>query len=265
MLIELQRRRKFIIFGTLFGAWLGGMYAFWSQAVNWIALPGISLTAPGNNLSAYILQYALIGAVMGFITSLPHASAAGVALGGFLGAFAVTGLAVWNVWDQEDGVRTMILLIYTFLPLVVLFMPVAYLVRRGTDAQEARLGEPELWARRIIIPGLLTLFIVLLGSLSLHSSDERNAFYFMQKMIDDSRQVQSAEALPKSLLSVKDYFANAQQPFSLAWSDKVETFFGPRPATGEMSQFLIIATFKNGFRFACVFSRTTTVPNCTNY
>ena len=134
MLFELRRRRFFIIFGTLFGAWLGGIYAFWSQAINWIALPGISLTPPGNDLGGYIFQYVLIGAVMGFITALPHASAAGVTLGGFLGAVAVTGLAVWNAWDQEDGVRTMILLIYTFLPLVVLFMPVAYLIRRGTDA-----------------------------------------------------------------------------------------------------------------------------------
>lgn len=262
---DLVKRRSYIIFGTLFGAWLGGAYSLWSQAVNWLALPGIPLTPPGNNLSWYIFQYMLVGALLGFVTALPHASAAGITLGGFLGALGITILAVRNVWDQEDSVRTMILLIYTFLPLVVLFLPVAFLVRRGTDAQETVAGAPELWARRFIIPALLTLIIVFFGSLSLHSSDARNAFRFMQTMIDHSRQAQTVEELPKSLMEVKDYLPNAQQPYSLAWTDKVETFFGPRPATGELSQFLIIATFENGFRFACVFSSSTTVPNCTNY
>jgi hypothetical protein len=51
----------------------------------------------------------------------------------------------------------------------------------------------------------------------------------------------------------------------LEYTDQVETFMGPRPVTGEMSQFLIIAEFENGFRFACVFARTTISPNCTNY
>ncbi len=262
---DLSKRRKFIIFGTIFGAWLGGVYSLWSQAVNWIALPGIPLTPPDNNLAGYVFQYMLIGAVLGFVTALPHATAAGITLGGFLGALGMTAMAVRNVWDQEDAVRTMIILIYTFLPLVVLSMPVAFLVRRGTDAQEIVEGQPELWARRIIIPALLTLLIVFIGSLSLYSSDARSAVRFMQAMIDNSSQAQTVEELPKSLLDVRDYLSNAQQPYSLAWSDKVETFFGPRPATGEMSQFLIIATFENGFRFACVFGSSTTVPNCTNY
>ena len=265
MFKDLQHRRYFIIFGTLFGAWLGGIYAFWSQAVNWVALPGIPLTPPGNGLPQYIVQYILVGALMGLITSLPHASAAGITLGGFLGALAVSGLAIRNEWGKEDFLRSFILLLYTFFPLVVLFLPIAFMVRRGTDAQEVERGQPELWARRVIIPMMLTLVIVVIGSFSLHDGDVRGAIRYMDTLIKESRQAPDAEGLARPLLDVKDYYPNANQPYSLAWSDKVETFFGPRPATGEMSQFLIIATFENGFRFACVFSRTTNVPNCTNY
>lgn len=265
MIEGFKRRRFFIIFGVVFGAWLGGMYAFWSQAVNWIALPGIPLTPLGNNLNQYLFQHILIGALLGFVTSLPAASAAGISLGGLLGAVAVTGLAVRNEWGSETLLRTVILLLYTFLPLVVLFMPIAFLVRRGTDAQEVDPDRPYLWARRYVIPLLLTFLILLIASFSLYTDDARNAFRYMRTMLENSQPAQTIEALPRSLQLVQGYLENAKGPYSLGWSDKVETFMGPVPATGGLSQFLIIATYENGFQFACVFSRTTTVPNCTNY
>jgi hypothetical protein len=178
---------------------------------------------------------------------------------------AVTGIAVRNEWGSDTFFRTFILLVYTFMPLVVLFMPIAYLVRRGTDSQEVDPDRPYLWARRIVIPLMLTFLIFLLASFSLYSADVRDAFRYTRTMVADSLAVQTAETLPVPLREVQGYRENASESYSLGWSDRVETFFGPRPATGEMSQFLIITTFENDFRFACVFSRTTSVPSCTNY
>lgn len=265
MIDEVKRRGFFIVFGMAFGAWLGGIYAFWSQAVNWLALPGIPLTPPGNNLGQYIIQYVLAGAAFGLVTALPASTGAGIFFGGLMGALAITGLTVLYQWGSYTLPSTIILLFYTFLPLVVLFLPTAYLVRRGTDAQEPDPDRPYLWARRILIPGVLTLVVILFASFSLYPSDVRSAMRFTNRMIQDNLAVQSAGDLPVSLQRVQGFVANASPSYTLDWSDDVESFQGPIPATGGLSQFLIITTFDNGFQFACVFSRTTTVPNCANH
>ncbi len=265
LLQSMYKRRFYILFGALFGAWLGGVYAFASQAVNWIVLPGIPLASPDGSFSQYLLQYLLMGAVLGLVSSLPASSWMGIVMGGFLGALFSTFIAISQQWGRQDFIRNMIPLLYTFLPLVVLLLPLAYIIRRGVDAQVIDSDRPYLWGRRILIPALLTLIAIFVGSLSLYDTDVRNAFRYSQSMLQTGLQASSADALPHPLQDVKGFRENAHGAYAFSWSDDTEAFFGPRPATGELSQFLIITRFKNGFQFACIFSRTVAVPFCTNY
>ena len=263
MISRLKSRRFQIVFGTLFGAWLGCVYAFCTQAINWIFLPGIPLAEPEGGLNLYIVTYLLLGAVLGLASSIPSATMSGVVVGGLLGSFLSAWVAVMAQWGDVIVIRTIILLIYTFLPLAVLLMPLAFLIRRGVDAQTIDPDKPYLWGRRILWPVVLTLAAVGMAGFSLYSAEVRHAFRYTHEMVQMGLQASSSDELPRSLREVQGFRESAISAYELYWSDNADEFFGPRPASGEMSQFLIFTRFMNGYRIACVFSATTSVPNCT--
>ncbi len=88
--MHFTHRRAEIIFGALFGAWVGVIYAFVSQAINWLFLPGIPLAAPSGGLFSYLLEYLGIGALLGVICALPENRWGGVALGSLSAALLLT-------------------------------------------------------------------------------------------------------------------------------------------------------------------------------
>lgn len=264
MLSFLKPRQYYILFGGIFGALMGGLYALCSLAVNWIALSGVPLAPPQQGVQGYVIQYVLLGAVLGLVSSVPASTMAGVAIGGLIGSLISTAGAVWSQWGDISVIRTIIVLLYTFLPLAVLFMPLAFLIRRGVDAQVVDPARPYLWARRYLVPLMLVLVVVILGTMSLYPADIRKAFKETNALVQQSLRATSHEELPASFKQIANFRDNVIPEYEMYWSENAEEFFGPRPASGEMSQFLIFTQFKNGYRIACVFSATTTIPNCTN-
>jgi hypothetical protein len=262
----LTHRRNELVFGALYGAWLGAIYALVSQAINCLFLPGIPLTFPSGSLINSVLVYLTIGALLGLICTLPENRFAGMALGGLSAALLLSYRSITTAWGLEDFGRTVLLVLLTFMPLVVLMIPLALFIRLGVDAQRVDPDRPYLWPRRFLIPILLTLVVVGVGSLSLYSPQVREAFRYTDQMIQDGQVASSSQKeLPEPLRDVNGFRSNARGKYTLMWSDRVETFFGPRPAGAELSQFLIITRFENGFTFACVFSENRSVPNCTKY
>jgi hypothetical protein len=259
-------RRAEWIFGAFFGAWLGGIYALVSQAINWLLLPGIPLASPSGSFASYLFEYMMMGALLGVISTLPENRLAGVALGGLVAALLLALRTLSIGWEVDSFGSTLVTTLLTFLPLVVLMMPLALFIRLGVDAQRIDPDRPHLWARRYLTPTLLTLVVVLVGSLSLYSRPVRDAFRYTDQMVQQGLiAAASQKDLPEPLRDVNGFRSRARGGYSLAWSDRVETFFGPRPAGGESSQFLIITRFENDFVFACVFSDNRPVPNCTKY
>lgn len=257
-------RRQEYLFGALFGAWLGIVYAYSSQVINQIFLPGIPLAGPEESLARYLILYLLLGALFGIVTALPENRLAAVALGGLTASLLISAATLAEGWGFEFFGSTIITVLLMFLPLTVLFFPLAWMIRIGTDSQRVDPDRPHLWARRYIVPALLTLVAVSMGSLSLYAPEYRDAFRYVDQMVKAGITA-PANDLPDPLTDVAGFKANAQGTYTLAWSDRLETFFGPRPAGSELSQFLIITRFENGFAFACVFSSNRNVPNCTNY
>jgi hypothetical protein len=263
--MPLSKRRSELLLGALFGAWLGGAYVFISQAVNRLFLPGIPLSTPSGSFLGYLFQYLLVGALLGIICMLPDGRLPGVALGGLCAALLLAYLTLSKAWGADSFGGTVILVFYTFLPLVVLMMPLAFLIRLGVDAQQPDPSRPYLWARRYLVPLLLTLVVGLVASFSLYGPEVRKAFHYTDQMIQQGMAASGEKDLPVPLSDVAGFSSKANGPYSLAWSDRLDTYFGPVPAGAELSQFLIIARFENGFAFACVFSENRSTPSCTNY
>ncbi|MEJ5313919.1 MAG: hypothetical protein WHS45_06010 [Anaerolinea sp.] len=264
----MRTRLHRIVTGVVIGALMGGLYAWFGQAINGLLLPGVPLKpGGGDSLLEYILRYTLSGALLGGVASFPESKWLGTVLGGFSGALGLTLLGTLSLQGGEE--RTLglfIMLFYLFLPLVVLYLPFAYLVRLGVSSQIPDQDHPELWARRYLVPLGLLLLVFVISLFSIYGRSERKAFQIVNQLIQQSRASSSEQALPASFQSVQGYWENAQGEYTLWLSDRVDLFMGPQPANSPLSQFLIVAKFENGFQFACIFQgEQTIVPYCTNY
>ncbi len=264
----MNQRRQDLINGVLFGAWLGVVYSFGTMVMNWIFLPGISIKPQqGDTLFGYFLLYAFVGGILGFISALPESPWLGVALGGVCSSFLISISALFTSdFSPETVFRLVFGFLYTFLPMAVLLMPIAWLIRTGVNAQHPDPDHPELWARRYLIPGVLSIVVIGIGLLASYDSNQREGIRIVQQLITESAGISSVEQLPKPLQSVKGYIEGRQESYQFDISDDLENFMGPQPVGGQLGQFLVVVEFPNGLRFACIFQAGVTVtPYCTNF
>lgn len=264
----METRTKDLLLGVIFGGWIGLVYSYCTMAFNWMLMPGIPLKPPqGGAVFDYILTYILAGAAMGLVCTIPKSFWLGVALGGVASALFLTTSALFRSATVTDLFLTaMFGFMYTFLPTAVLMMPASWLIRLGVNAQHIPADQPELWARKVFIPVLVTLVIVGLGAFSIYNRDQRDGFHLVNRLILENRLKSSSDELPASLRTVQGFLDGAQGPYALSISDDLENFMGPQPVAGELSQFLVVADFESGLRFACIFQgNVTSVPYCTNF
>jgi uncharacterized membrane protein (DUF106 family) len=257
--------KKKILVGGLFGAWVGGVYALVSQGINQIFMPSIPLTAPAGGFAWYLTQYMLLGILLGVISALPEARMAGVVLGGLVSTVLLSFFSLTEAWDRGIFSSAFLLMMCAFMPMIILLTPIAWLIRTGVDAQYIPLAQPNLWARKFLIPVALTVVVVILGCLSLYTRDHRLAIQKVNEMILSGKTAASTNDLPQPLKEIPDYLQHARGAYTLTWSDRLDTFMGPRPVGAELTQFLVVARFNNGFSFACVFSNNRDTPNCAVY
>ena len=194
IILVMENRRGDVLFGTFFGAWIGLAYSLCTMVFNWIILPGIPLKVPqGGSLGEYLVLYSAIGAVLGLIVSLPSSPWLGIALGGIAASFAISISSLFSAPEisGETIFRVFFSFAYIFLPFAVILMPVGWLIRAGVNAQHPDPDRPELWARRYLIPVVLTILVIVLGSFSIIGTDERVGFRKVDELIQSSIGVKS--------------------------------------------------------------------------
>ncbi|BAJ63453.1 hypothetical protein ANT_14250 [Anaerolinea thermophila UNI-1] len=254
--------------GIAVGGLMGGLYAFLSQAINGLFLPGVPLKPSGaGSFLEFIWRYFLSGALLGGVASFPESKWLGTFLGGFAGALGVTLLGISSLrGGEERALGLFVMAFYLFLPLVVMYMSFAYLVRLGVNSQFPDPQHPELWARRFLVPLLLLILVIFVSAFSLYGRAERKAFQTVHQMVEEARKATNVQSLPVSFQSIQGYLENARGAYFLSLSDRVDLFMGPQPVNSPLSQFLIVGEFENGFSFACLFQgEQTIVPYCTNF
>lgn len=110
--------------GVLYGALLGTIYALVSQTIDLWLMTDVPLAINWNQAIVFIITTALSGAALGVVSATPHETWQGVLAG------AVT-IAAWGLLSSIflSGSMISVLLLPTFLPLVVLGLPIAGLMR----------------------------------------------------------------------------------------------------------------------------------------
>ena len=252
--------------GFFFGIWLSWLYAFVAEQVNRVSLPGITLPEPQGGVWGYYLGAVVAGALIGLACTWPDNSWAGGALGGLSGACLVF-LAPWQQAFSSSArvFGTVLLMLTTFIPMVLILAPVALLIRFSVNQLPTGSGG-SLAPRRLGLPVLTTLLALVLGFMGLHSSEVKAAFYQTQALVEQGLDISDAGGLPEQLQPVQGFIPNATGRYTLEWSDDSARFMGPRPVTSRSaSDFLIIVRFQNGFSLACVFVPGVKLSPCANY
>lgn len=252
--------------GILFGIWLSWLYAFVADQINRANLPGIPLPEPAGGWFGYYLGALVAGGLIGFACTWPDNSWAGGALGGVAGACMV----FFAPWQQAVGSATrvfgtILLMLTTFVPMVLILMPVALLIRFSVDRLPKGL-EGILAPRRLGLPLVTMALAIGLGVMGLYSAEVKSAFYQTQTLINQGMAAKSTGQLPEQLQPVVGFIPNANGRYTLEWSDEVERFMGPRQVTNRSaSDFLIVVRFQNGFLMSCVFVPGVKQSPCANY
>ena len=259
-------RRNRIIIGLLLGAGMGLTYGLVSQAINLVALRGIPLYDPPPGRLVHILVSTLAGAGVGLLASWPQEGLVGVFLGSLGGALAVSLQGVWKAAGDGALLVSLLVMIYTFIPRLFYFLPLAAAVRWGIGRWEnsGEDGRGWLWQKARLPIGLL-LAAMLVGSLALYPSQVRAALRAMDRMLGEALEANNRASLPDALKVVEGFPYGARGFYTLEWSEATDLFQGPRPVTSEAYQdALIIVRFENGFVLQCLYTLPLARPLCSS-
>jgi len=233
---------------------MGFFYGMISQNINAWLLPGVPLSPGEGSRLLMTVVTVLAGAGLGFLATFFEEAVWSLISSSFVAAFA-TSLQAAQAEEWKFAV-IMLLFLYTLLPRMVFFLPVAALVRWASGQWDR---EPGLWVLTFRKRGFSTLVILVLsigtGLFSLMPPEEREAVRDMDNIIRVSLQAHSTDELPGVLAPVPGYIENARGDYLLSTSDEPDLLPVKRPMVPfGTPEPLVIARFQNGYRFGCVYT-----------
>jgi len=259
-------RRNRIIIGLLLGGGMGLAYGLVSQSINLIALRGLPLYDPAPGRLVRILVSSLAGGAVGILASWPQEGLIGVFLASLSGALGISLLGVLRAAENGILLPSLLVTIYTFLPRLFYFLPLAACVRWGLGMSEDR-GAARKAARGRMAPAPIGLLLVALlaGATSLYPDEVRQTLRSMDRMLVQALEAPNRAGLPEALKRVEGFPYRAAGPYTLEWSDATDTYYGPRPVdAGNHGEALITVRFENGFMLRCLYSSPLTIPLCSS-
>jgi hypothetical protein len=256
------------VLGMIFGFSMGLLYGLVSQYINVWVLPQIPLFQPEPGRFASLILLALFGGLMGLVIAWPLDAIPGVVLGAFLATVTQTAISVHSQASIPGNVvgLTYILLI-TFLPRVVLVLPIAGLIRWFLDVWDREIVRVTFSIRKLSLSLVaLVLISILAGLLSLYPSDGRDALSKTNALVQAGILAEADDRLPTVLKTVDGFLQKASGGYSLQLSDNPDALPIPRPfASYQANEYAVIVRFENGYHFACVFVTPHPEPNCGEY
>jgi hypothetical protein len=261
-----ERPRR--IFGIILGLAIGLVYGLVSQLINPLLLPGIPLYQPFPGRFAVIVLIILGGGLMGGLVAWPSEPISGVLISAFVGS-SLTFLEsmLRTTWGASQTPATIILLLITFLPRTVLFLPIAGVIRWVIHIWENELVNIEFSVGKLAFSIIVLVAItVWVGSFSVYPKDARYALQKTDQLIALGMNANTVDRIPSSLRSVDGFMEGAQGPFTLELSTNPDLLPVQRPIAGYgVTEYAVFVVFKNGFHFGCAFTPPNPLPSCGGF
>ena len=261
-----EKSRRLI--GLVLGLLMGLAFGLVQELINPLFLPGIPLYNPGPGPAGSVLISCLGGGLLGLLAAWPEDAIPGVILSSLVGALGTTLL---NLLGREGGldfaVGLFVLLVITFLPRAMLFVPTAALIRWGLHVWSEEFQSVSFSIRKLALTGAtIVLLAGAAGAFSLYTRAGRDALKTTNELIKAGMQAASADSLPEPLRSVDGFYQEAQGAFSLELSDNPDLLPVQRPiATFGVQEYAVFVRFENGYRFGCAYTPPYPDPACQIY
>jgi hypothetical protein len=258
--------------GAVLGGVMGFIYSLLSQTVNYFVIPDLPLYSDGNIIYR-ILFGTLIGAFLGFLVNAFANGVTGVVIGSLLGTAAVVfgGLSKAANTSTEATALVALTLLYTFIPITVLFFPLTALLRwaAGYYHHEGVVtigGMFTRWRNMRVILGLIALSAVF-GSFVIIPEEGRMMLAKMDEYIN-SVQASGVENVPTAFHQVADVVHSASSTYTLEWTDDLSKYpysLGSEESPSQVNALLnvVFARFESGEKIACVFRMSGALYTCS--
>jgi hypothetical protein len=219
-----------------------------------------------------ILFGTLTGAFLGFLVNAFENGLVGTVVGSLLGTIAVVfgGLSRASS-SSETTALVALTLVYTFIPMTVLFLPLNALLRwaAGYYHHEGIVtigGMVSRWRNLRVILGLIALAI-LFGSFVIIPKEGRRMLAQMDEYVRDA-QATGAENVPSIFRPLVEVTQGASSSYTLEWTDDLSKYpfsLGSEDSPMQVSELLnvVFVRFESGEEIACVFRLTGTIFTCT--
>ena len=258
-----EKSRRLI--GLVLGLLMGLVFGLVQELINPLFLPGIPLYNPGPGPAGSVLISCLGGGLLGLLAAWPEDVIPGVILSSLVGALGTTLL---NLMRRSGGLDIalglFVLLVITFLPRAMLFVPTAALIRWGLYVWSEEFQSVSFSIRKLALTGATIVFLAgAAGAFSLHTRAGRDALKTTNELIKAGMQAASADSLPRPLRSVDGFYQGAGGAYSLELSDNPDLLPVQRPiAAFGVQEYAVFVRCENGYRFGCAFTPPNPDPAC---
>lgn len=250
---NLPRRR---LMGALTGAWVGLIYTLFNFGINQVFIRDLPIFFDTNNFFRSLLVYSLVGAVLGLVVNIPHQALPAVVLTSLAAGIVIFTGAIMQAVGNGDAVAFVILLmLYSFMPMMVLIMPFIGLLRWTAGRLQHVYGPAWKYWRNWGLLAIITFLAILLGSSSLYTGESRQMLERMNSLIIQAQKTGNNK-IPTEFEPVVATIQNASSGYNLKWTDNVkefpaEIFFEDSYASFRMQ--VVFAYFDSGEMIACLF------------
>lgn len=258
-----KKRRTY---GFVIGIAFGLPYSYISQFINTWILPGVPLfELPIGRLTTVVLTCLALG-VLGVIVAWDEESFFGL-IGGALFLVILGSAQAFINSGSSQAVTSFFLFLFTFLPRLIIYLPLAYLFRWVVNNLDRSVpGYPRGLRRPLQVIAVLWILAVIGGRFSALAPEARQALQDGNELVLEGMSARdSGSELPEPLAPVDGFSTYAKGSYTLEWSSDVDSLPVTRPiADFGVIESLIIFRFENNYQFGCAYTPPSRVPKCIN-
>jgi fluoride ion exporter CrcB/FEX len=253
----------------MFGFWVGLTFGLpltiISQYINLWILPQVPFFDPPLGRITVVVLGSLGMGLFGMIVAWDEESLWGLIGAGLFGV-AMTSVSAYLNSGITDLLRSFIVFVFTFLPRLIIYLPLGLLFRWVINHQEYIHARSKGWMRRSVMIWTVLVGVAVLGGLySIQPEESRISLAKAEELLQEGMAIEDRMSLPRELIPVEGFVEYAEGPYTLELSREVDSLPVTRPRVEVgVIESLVIYRFENGFQFGCVFTPPSYVANCVD-
>lgn len=258
-------------FGLGLGLLLALVYAFLTNGLVRLEMPGVPLSQPPLGAAGNILVWLLVGALLGLSAAWPQEGLYGVLISAaagtlMIGLFTFFSAGPAEAQDERALLARLVSLVFLALPIAGLLVPLTFLLRWAISKITDVYMKIVPWWQAAWIPLALLVAVAWVGLLTRLPTHARAELVQTHNLIQQGLQAAERQDLPTALQSrrVGDFLSQASPSYRLEWdSQRVNRYAIPRPVDEEAEkEAVVVARFDNEWSLACLFANPRAEPSC---